>query len=108
TERHPLGVITGGSANHAALRADRRKLRDLVVGAAYFERKPRLQVFSFEEHAVEQTPRQARRRLQRGLDGDVIHFGFEDSFYVIFLHRMVALRAPTLAQAPAGGYVCLK
>ena len=85
-EGDALGVVAGGGADHAALGGDRRELGDLVVGAANFERKHRLEVFSLEQDAIVQAAGQARRRFQRGLDGDVVYLGFEDSFYVVFLH----------------------
>ena len=64
-ERDTLGVIARGCANNAPLRCDRRKLRNLVVGATNLERKDRLEVLSFEEDAIVQAAGQARRRLQR-------------------------------------------
>ena len=42
-----------------------REVRDLVVGTAQLEGKHRLQIFAFEQHAIAQTLRQARRRLER-------------------------------------------
>ena len=96
TERDALGVVARGGANDAALRTDRGELSDLVVRTANFERKHRLEVFPLEEHAIVQAARQARRHFQRGLGRDVVHLGFEDSFYVIFLHGLLE---------DAGGYI---
>ena len=81
-----LRVVACRGADDAALRADRRQLRDLVVGAANFERKHRLQVFTFEPDVIVQTARQPRCGLQRGLDGDIVDFGFENAIDVVFLH----------------------
>ncbi len=98
-ERHTLGMVAGRCADHAALRADRRQLGDLVVGAANFERKHRLEVFTLEEHAIVEAARKAGCRFQRGLDGDVIYLGFEDSFYVIFLHGLLGLHAAYISSS---------
>jgi hypothetical protein len=81
-----LRMVTCRGANDTAGRAGGRQLGDLVVSAANFERKHRLQVFPFEQDAILETAGQTRGRVQSGLDGDVVHFGFEDFFYVIFLH----------------------
>jgi hypothetical protein len=51
----PLRVIAGGSANHAARRAGGRQLGDFVVGAADFERKHGLQVFTLEQDSILET-----------------------------------------------------
>ncbi len=83
-QRDTLRMIAGRGADDAALRADRRQLRDLVVGAANFERKHRLQVFTFEQDAIVQTARQPRCGLQRRLDGDIVDFCLKDPIYVIF------------------------
>ncbi len=86
SQRDPLGMVAGRSADDAALRADRRQLRDLVVCAANFERKDRLKVFTFEQDSIVQAARQAWGGFQRCLDGDVVHLCFEDAIYVVFLH----------------------
>ncbi len=85
-KRDTLRVIAGRGADDAALRADRRQLRDLVVGTANFERKHRLQVFTFEQDAIVQTARQPRCGFQRRLDGDIVDFCLEDPIYVVFRH----------------------
>ena len=85
-ERDALRVVARRGADHPALRRRRRELRDLVVGAANLERKHRLKVFSFEQDVVVQAAGQARRGIQRRLDGDVVHLGLEDAIYVVFLH----------------------
>ena len=85
-ERDALRMVAGGGADHAALRGDRRELRDLVVRSANFERKHRLKVFPLEEHPVVQTAGERVRRVERSFDRDVVNFGFEDSFEVVVLH----------------------
>ena len=86
-QRNALCMVAGGSANHPALRADCRQLRNFVVSAANFERKHRLQVFSFEPDAIVETARQPGCGFQRGLDGDVVDFGLENSIDVAFLYE---------------------
>jgi len=87
-EGDALGVIAGGGTDHTALGGGRGELSDLVVGAANFERKHRLEVFTFEEDAIVQTARQPRCGVQRRFHGDVVHLGFEDAIYVVFLHGL--------------------
>ena len=91
-ERHALRMVAGRGADDAALRADRRQLRDLVVGAANFERKHRLQVFPLEQDAIVEAARQPRCGFQRCLDGDVVDLGLEDAIDVVFLHGRLRLR----------------
>ncbi len=57
SQRDPLSMVAGRSADHAALRADRRQLRDFVVCTANFERKDRLKVFTFEQDAIVEATR---------------------------------------------------
>ena len=56
-ERNALRVVAGGGADDATLCADDRQLRNFVVSAANFERKHRLQVFSFEPDVIVQASR---------------------------------------------------
>jgi hypothetical protein len=79
-EGDALCVVARGCADDAARGHRRRELCHLVVGAANFERKHRLEVFPLEENAIVQAARQARRRIQRGFDGNVVYFGLENAF----------------------------
>ncbi len=84
-ERNPLGVVAGRGADDAPLRADGRQLRNLVVRAANFERKDRLQVFTFEPDVIVEASRQPRCGFERRLNGNVVDLGFENPIDVAFL-----------------------
>src|SRR5688500_15020617 len=85
-ERHALRVVTRGGADHAP-RGDRvRQVRDAVVGAAQLEGKHGLEILALVQHAVAEPPRQARRLLERGFDGDLVDARLENAFDVAFLH----------------------
>src|ERR1700730_5371618 len=80
--RNSLRVIAGRGAHHTAPRTRFRQVGDAVVRAAQLEREHRLQILALQQHLVAEPPRQARRLLQRGFDGDVVDARLEDSLYV--------------------------
>jgi hypothetical protein len=87
-----LRVIAGRSTDHAA-RGDRcRQMGDLVIGPAQFEREHRLQVFALEQHAVAKPARQAWRRVEWGLDRDIVDARFEYALQVIVAHGQAKLK----------------
>lgn len=49
---HALGVISGGAGHDSAGEGRGGQGRHGVVGSAYFERKDRLGIFSFQEDGV--------------------------------------------------------
>ena len=53
-QRHALGVVAGGGANHAFAQLFGTQVRHLVVGAAQLEAAHRLLVFALEQHGVVQ------------------------------------------------------
>jgi len=91
SQRNPLRVVAGRSANHAALRADRRQLRDFVVSAAEFLNEKT----GWRSHVLNRT-RLSRRRDSRGAASRAVStatsytLALRDAIYVVFLHGSVS------------------
>ena len=79
-ERDALRMIARRGADHATLRRRLGELRDLVVGAADFERKHRLEVFPLEQHAILESAGEARGGIEGGFDRHVVNLGLQDFF----------------------------
>ena len=90
-QRHALRMIAGGGADHAALGLDRGETRDLVVGAAQLEREDGLQILVLEERAAAEPGGQARQRIERAFDRNVIDARPDDLADVV-LHGRPVLR----------------
>jgi hypothetical protein len=64
----------------------RRQVRHLVVRAAQLERDDGLLILALEQHAVAEAPRENRRRLERGFDGDVVDLRGQDLLQIVDGH----------------------
>ena len=53
-QRHTLGMVAGGRADHALFQLLGGEVRHLVVGAAQLEAEDGLLVFALEQHFVVQ------------------------------------------------------
>ena len=82
-QRHALGVVAGRGGDDAAGPHLGRQADDLVVGATDLEREDRLQVLALEEHRHAEPLRQARHRVERALDRDIIDARAHDLLRVI-------------------------
>ncbi len=85
-QRHPLGMVAGGSRDHPALERCGRKLHHLVVGPAQLEREYRLQILALEHDRVADAARQVGREFQRAFDRHVVDAGGEYFFQVVVVH----------------------
>ena len=110
---HALRVIAGRGADHAPLERLAWQADHLVVGAAQLEREDRLQILALEPDGAAEPLRQARHRIERALDRDVVDAGGEDLADVVlhvsdaFLVQQGGARAPlcflySLSQAGHG------
>ena len=72
---HALAVITRRTANDPGLENILRHSRQLVVGAAQFEREYRLQILPLHQDTIFETQRQVVREVQRCFARDVIYSG---------------------------------
>ena len=54
-QSHTLRMVARACGNHATIQSFFRQLRHFVVRAANFERKHRLQIFTFEQNLIVQT-----------------------------------------------------
>ncbi|MNZ41014.1 hypothetical protein D3C78_585520 [compost metagenome] len=80
---HTLGVVACRCGDHPTLALSRGQARQPGVGTADLERERGLQVFAFEQYLVAQAGGQRRRRLQWGLDGQVVHRRRQDAPYLL-------------------------
>src|SRR5438874_12644319 len=80
-------------------------MRHLVVCAANLEREDALLVFALQPDTIAETFGQRRRKLERGLDCDVVNLRGQDLLQIVDWHcgpprlRFSPLRCP-----PEGGY----
>jgi hypothetical protein len=76
-ERHPLGVVAGGRADHAARQRLRVEPGDAVVGAAQLERVHGLEVLALEAHGTAEPGGEPRQRVEGRLHRHVVDAGGE-------------------------------
>ena len=98
---NPLRVITGRSANNAALESFRRQPRQLVVGTAQLERKHRLHILALEQNRIADSRREIRRRIERRFHGNVVDLRGKYLFKVIGMHGGLKLAGKTTILAVA-------
>ena len=75
---HALRVIAGAGGDDAAAALRLVEVRHPVVGAAQLEAEDRLHVLALEQHRAAEPGRQARRRFERRLVGDVVDAAGQD------------------------------
>jgi hypothetical protein len=90
-KRYALRVVPGGCTDCAALRDCVGQMSDAVIRTAQLEREDGLQIFALQQHLVVEPARQAGGFFQRGLDRNVVHPRFEDSFDVRTGHGRVSV-----------------
>jgi hypothetical protein len=96
-ERHALGVVACRHRQYAGRALGLAQSGHLVVGAAQFEGKHRLQVFALEQHAMANTSRQSSCFGQWRLDRHLVDARSQHGAQVIG-HRIrhEVLRSPML------------
>ncbi|MNH22235.1 hypothetical protein D3C79_820820 [compost metagenome] len=82
-QRHTLGVVACRCGDHPTLALSGGQARQPGVGTADLERERGLQVFALEQYLVAQAGGQRRRRLQWGLDGQVVHRRRQDAPHLL-------------------------
>ena len=72
-QSHTLRMVARACCNHAAIQGFFRQFRHFIVRAADFERKHRLQIFTFEQNLIVQTAWQTACQIQRRFYGHIIN-----------------------------------
>ncbi|OIQ72741.1 hypothetical protein GALL_456260 [mine drainage metagenome] len=86
-QRHPLRVVASRGADHAACALLVAQARHLVVRPAQLEAEHRLRVLALEQHLVVQAARQVARRIERRLDGHVVHPCVQNTLQIVGMLR---------------------
>src|SRR4051794_14045857 len=90
-------MVAGGGADDAMGKLLRGEVHHLVVGTPELEAEDRLLVFTLEQDLVVQAPAEVLRRLQLGLDSDVVDPRCKYLFQVIGRSKVLAHQRPIIS-----------